>query len=130
MSNSEDYFGAAHKFVDELTPNDFNSEVPWELKDQKCGLVLFYAPWCGFCKAVKGNWESAAKKTGFCDYMAFNCEKNKAWCLKIKEENPDFIKSYPTIVVYKKGKPIKNYEGERDPPSLISLCMKSCTTNP
>ena len=127
MTESEDYFGSSHKYVIELTPSDFDSAIPYNLKKESCGLVLFYAPWCGFCKAVKKSWEEAAKKTGFCDYMAMNCEKNKSWCLKIKEENPELIKSYPTIVVYKNGKPIKKHEGERSRESLMSLCMKSCT---
>jgi len=127
MSVSEDYFGPSNKFVMELTPSDFDATTINNLKKPECGLVLFYAPWCGYCKAVKDEWVEAAKKTGFCDFMAMNCEKNKVWCLKVKEEYPDFIKSYPTIWVYKKGKPVEKYEGERSPSSLISLCMRSCT---
>lgn len=134
----QDYFGPQSRYVREIEPKDFNPSNVWMLKtdskksDKKCGvstgsgMVMFYAPWCGFCHKLAPAWEEAAKLSGFCDFYAFNCEKHKGHLLKIKEEKPDLVRSYPTIIYYKNGAPIDSYEGERDTQSLLKYCMSMC----
>ncbi len=140
----EDYFGPKSRYVKELVPSNFDSTRPWLLKtgefngnsdsssNKKCGigngsgLVMFYAPWCGHCKALAPTWEKAGSMVSFCDFMAFNCEKNKGHLLKIREDMPELVTSYPTIVYYKNGSPTEAYMGERDAQSLINFCMSKC----
>ncbi len=128
---SGDYFGLSNRYVEELQPSDFRSEKPWELKpdgdnQEKSGMVLFYAPWCPYCKAMKNDWIEAAKLSGFCDYYAFNCEKHQSHILKIKEDMPELIRSYPSIIIYKQGKPDEYYDGNRTPQGLIDGCKTLC----
>lgn len=137
---SEDYFGPDNRYVVELSPSDFDEKAPWVLKPKArsstaeqspspkmgSGMVLFYAPWCGFCKAVKEPWLEAAKVAGFCDFYAFNCEKNRGHLDKIKTDMPELVRGYPTIILYKDGQPGDYYEGERTKQAFIDTCMRVC----
>lgn len=96
---SEDYFPSKM----ELKANDFEKGAT--LKSKKCALVLFYAPWCGFCKLIKDSWKQFASISGYMDVFAFNCEKNGDYLAKIKEDKPYLIPGFPTIVFYQDGKP-------------------------
>ncbi len=126
---SNDYFGPNNKIVKELSPLNFDSTAPWLLKDidgkKPCGMVLFYAPWCGHCKAVAPTFLNAAKTVGFCDYYAFNCEKYGAHLAKIKEDKPELVPSFPTIIIYKNGKPVEFYVDDRTEEAFIKKCMET-----
>lgn len=129
---SQDYFGPTNRYVKELQVSDFNKIIPWELNPingkKVNGLVLFYAPWCPHCKVVAPEWESAAKMSGFCDFFALNCEKNKNHVMKIKEDMPELVQGYPTIVYYEDGIPEEAYVGERDSKSFAKFCMDKCVS--
>lgn len=114
------------RFVKELTPADFNPVNTWELKSKECSIVLFYCPWCPHCQSVKDAWKELGKIATFVNVQALNCEKHKRHAFKIKEDVPEFIRGYPTIVVYKGGKPIEDYQGERTVSSLLKTCMRIC----
>lgn len=114
------------KYVNELSGKDFEGIATWKLKDKSCSIILFYAPWCPHCTAVKGEWEKIAKMATFMNVGAFNCEKNKSHLLKIKEDMPELVKGYPTIVFYSKGIPVEHYAGDRSSPNLLKECMRIC----
>ncbi len=127
MQNDVDYFGPRHKFVIELSPDDFDDKTPWILKTHnQTGMVMFYAPWCGYCKALKPEWEKAAKVAGFCNFMAFNCEKYKDFVSKLSVDYPTLVKGFPSIIVYDDGNPIRRYAGERTSSALVEECMRVC----
>ena len=65
----------------------------------------------------------------FFDVYALNAEKYKAHVAKINEEKPRFIFSYPTIIIYEEGNPIKHYEGPRDWKHLTIACAEACSGN-
>lgn len=124
----QDYFGKTNKYVNEISHKDFDKLRSGYLKKPISGLVLFYAPWCGYCKAMKDEYEKAAKKIGFCDLCAFNCEKYKTYTKKIKNDMPSLIHGYPTIIIYKNGKPVEKYNGGRSSEDFIKCCMEICKT--
>ena len=126
--DGEDYF-ADSKFVTELTHKDFESVATWRLKTHKCSIVLFYAPWCPHCKALKDIWISLGTKAAFFDVCAMNCEKNKVHMAKIKEDMPELVNGYPTIIIYKNGDPVENVGGSKETRTvghLIKACMRAC----
>jgi protein disulfide-isomerase-like protein len=49
---------AADAKVEEITPKNFKTTV---LDSQDAWMVLFYAPWCGHCKAIFPEWKKMAE---------------------------------------------------------------------
>ena len=70
-------------------------------------VVDFYATWCGPCKAFAPVFEQAI--SAFSNIMFVKVDGDQAEGLR-KREN---IAGYPTIKIYKNGKFLKNYKGER-----------------
>lgn len=117
------------KFVTELKPLDFDSKETWKLNNHKCSIVLFYAPWCPYCKNVKDEWLKLGKTAAFFDVCAFNCEKYRGHLDKIKEEMPGLIQGFPTMIIYEKGKPLEKTgtdETSRKAENFIKACMRTC----
>jgi len=126
--DAKDYF-AASKAVIELSPSDFDPNSPSKLQRHKCSIVLFYAPWCPHCKAMKDKWEQLGKMAMFFDVCAFNCEKNRAFLSQIQEEVPELVRGFPTMILYKNGEPIEKVgqnENEREVKHLLQACMRGC----
>lgn len=128
MSSEPSFFsGSPH--VKELTPKDFDELLVWNLKSKKCTAVLFYAPWCGHCKATKDEWMNFGKISKFIDVCAFDCEKNKGHVLKIREGMPQLVNGYPSIVFYVNGEPSESYaEGDRSAGAFTKAAMRVCST--
>lgn len=124
----KDYFGRS-RFVTELKPKDFDPVAPWKLKKHKCSIVLFYAPWCPHCKAVKETWEKLGETAAFFDVCAYNCEKNRVHLDKIKSDMPELVRGFPTMIIYELGNPIEKVgqtESERKVANFVSACMRAC----
>ncbi len=92
--------------VNHLTDATFKSF----LKKKKHALVMFYAPWCGHCKAAKPEFTSAAnsfssdKKRSF---TAVDCTKFQSVCEQFD------VSGYPTFKYFSYGKNPASYDGER-----------------
>lgn len=120
-----DYF-RNDKFVITLTPSSFDDIKSYKLKEHKCSIVLFYAPWCTHCKKLIEVWKQLAETSVFFNVCAFNCEKYKDHCELIREQDSSLINGYPSIIIYKKGLPIKRYEEERTLKNFVRTCIKAC----
>jgi protein disulfide-isomerase-like protein len=87
------------------------------IKKAKVGvLVMFYAPWCGYCKKMKPDYSAAAtvlKKKAI--LAAANCELPENSVLRRMYN----ITGYPTILYFKNGKVEFPYGGEFTEKSLI-----------
>ena len=88
------------KYVQELTPKDFDPLMSWKCTKYKNSIILFYAPWCKFCKLIKKQYEQLASE-GHIQFCAFDCEKYKPQFDCIRYDLPDLIRFYPTIIYYK-----------------------------
>lgn len=71
------------------------------LKDEKSVLVMFYAPWCGHCKRMKPEYETAAKKMrerGIPGILAaLDATKESSIAQKFK------VNGYPTLKYFING---------------------------
>jgi len=120
------YFSKS-KNVKELDSSAFNPVKSPHLKSKNCSAILFYSPSCPHCKNVKGTWDELGKKALFIDILAFNCEKYNTHLMKIKEEYPDLIKGFPTIVFYKNGIPVSQQPPDRrEFENLLKACKEVC----
>ena len=126
--DSKSYFDKIDS-VTELTPKDFNDLATWKLKDTACSAVLFYAPWCPYCKSVKDDWIAFSKIAAFVNVCALNCEKHADHILKIKEEMPGLVQGYPTIIFYINGIPTEAFKGERKSENILKSAMTFCQSN-
>ena len=71
-------------------------------------MVLFYAPWCGHCKSMMGDWDQLEKKApNGMKIVKVNCDEEP----EIASRHD--VKGFPTIVLFKGGKKIY-FEGPRN----------------
>lgn len=74
-------------------------------------FVLFYAEWCGHCKALMPEWKKLEEKTDHSkiNIVKISCVEKQDECKKIK-----LVNGYPTILLLDaSGKNIEKYENER-----------------
>ena len=73
----------------ELTEDMFNSEV---LGTSDQWFIMFYAPWCGHCKALKPKFEEAAKEVPVSVKLGkVDCTVHKTVCGNYQ------VQGYPTL---------------------------------
>ena len=113
--------------IREIGISDFESSHPGDLKDKTCTAVMFFAPWCGHCQALKPQWKTLQDMRGFMKVVAFDCDVNQDFVAKIGKRYPGLITGYPTILFYKNGKPVKKYTGERTAQNILKSCMDICS---
>ncbi|KAJ9099116.1 hypothetical protein QFC21_003995 [Naganishia friedmannii] len=100
-----------HGPVKDLSAKDFKKE----LGD---GMVLFSAPWCGYCKQVAPSWSRAAETLSpLVPFYNIDCdeEANKRFCAS------EGVQGYPTIKTYPRGAKSAGrvYTGVRETKDLI-----------
>lgn len=82
------------------------------------GLVEFYAPWCGHCKALTADFEKAARSVargGRGAMGAVDCTVHQALC------QTHGVQGYPTLIVFHPGGRAEPYQGPRDAASLADV---------
>ncbi|XP_059618816.1 protein disulfide-isomerase A5 [Phlebotomus argentipes] len=109
-------------------------EAPWEdqasevihltddtfktvLKKKKNVLVIFYAPWCGHCKAAKPEFAKAAehfKDDPKYELAAVDCTRYKETCSAYE------VRGYPTIKYFSYLKTVKEYDGGRTEKDFVA----------
>lgn len=105
--------------VIELTDSTFASGV----KDKEIMLVEFFAPWCGHCKKLAPEYETAASKLIKEDppipLAKVDCtEAGKESCGKYG------VSGYPTLKIFRNGELSKDYDGPRNAAGIIQYMKK------
>eukprot|EP00794_Sanderia_malayensis_P003727 gene3727-4248_t len=102
--------------VNHLTDDTFETF----LNEHQSVLVMFYAPWCGHCKAMKPAYTDAAEelyKQGASGVLAaVDCTKNEAVSKKFD------IKGFPTS---NGGKDVMKYKESRTKESIVKFMLNS-----
>jgi protein disulfide-isomerase-like protein len=92
----------------------FENEV---VKSDNLWLILFYAPWCGHCRAFHPQFEKLAKASkGVFKIGAVNCENDRELAQKYK------VTGYPTVYFFGEDKTqTVEYEGERKAEKIVEF---------
>ena len=99
----------------EVVADNFNLKDNLYVKNvNKKGLLLVYAPWCGFCQMLTPEWKNFVKKFGKkYTIKALNVENKKGGNGHISEKLG--VNGFPTIMyIDENGKIGSVYEGERN----------------
>ncbi|OLY79234.1 Protein disulfide-isomerase [Smittium mucronatum] len=101
--------------VNVLTDNNFDDFI----KNHDLALVKFYAPWCGHCKSLAPEFDSASLllKQNNITLGKIDCTESKVVCDKYK------IQGYPTLFVFNKGENLE-YKGNRKSDGIVSYMIK------
>ncbi|XP_020620049.1 protein disulfide-isomerase A3-like [Orbicella faveolata] len=105
--------------VIELGDSNFSDGV----KDEEIMLVEFFAPWCGHCKRLAPEYETAAttlkKEDPPIPLAKVDCtEAGKDTCSK------HGVSGYPTLKIFRNGAFSKDYDGPRDSKGIIAHMKK------
>lgn len=110
---------ATDKEVIILTDSNFDDVV---MKSKDMWLVEFYAPWCGHCKNLEPEWNTAASHL-----------KGKIKVAKVdatvnnKLASRYGIRGYPTIKIFPPGPKsdtkVQNYDGPRESSGIVTLAL-------
>jgi len=100
-------------FLKHLTGAEFDQF----LKYKDTVLIMFYAPWCGHCKAMKPDYAAAAKQL---------TEEGVDHVLATVDATvePDLAKKfsvtgYPTLKLFNRGKEVEDYKGGRSKADIV-----------
>jgi protein disulfide-isomerase A1 len=81
-------------------------------------LIEFYAPWCGHCKALKPEYDTASGLLdGVVKIAKVDCTEEKATCEKFG------IGGFPTLKIFRDGTP-SEYKGQRNAVSIVDVMKK------
>eukprot|EP01087_Luapelamoeba_hula_P023916 TRINITY_DN892_c0_g1_i1.p1 TRINITY_DN892_c0_g1~~TRINITY_DN892_c0_g1_i1.p1 ORF type:complete len:485 (-),score=79.00 TRINITY_DN892_c0_g1_i1:80-1534(-) len=84
------------------------------LKTHPFILVEFFAPWCGHCKHLAPEYETAATTLVGSDVKLakVDCTENEKTC------QANGVQGYPTLIFFKNGQP-KEYNGPRQAAGIV-----------
>jgi len=104
----------------ELTDDNFQDGV----KGKDIILIEFFAPWCGHCKKLAPEYDTAATKLLKNDppipIAKVDCVgEGKASCQKYG------VSGYPTLKIFRAGEFSQEYDGPRDASGIVSYMKKN-----
>ena len=103
----------------ESKPSTFQSDVSNGKK-----LVWFYADWCGHCKSMKTEWDTASNKV---DGKMVKVNLGDSKDSKVEEISKKYnIDGFPTILLLHNGEIEETYEQERKASDFESFVNKNC----
>ncbi|KAF2129762.1 protein disulfide-isomerase [Dothidotthia symphoricarpi CBS 119687] len=107
---------AAASDVKQLKTDDFKSFI----EENDLVLAEFFAPWCGHCKALAPEYETAATtlKEKDIKLVKIDCTEEADLCQEYG------VEGYPTLKVFRGLDNISPYGGQRKADSLISYMTK------
>ena len=98
----------------ELNNDSFNKEEILNLLSKKTCLVGVFSKLCIHCQNMKPQWEFLKKKLkkSKCNGLLLEIDSNQLNYVDYSSLT-NSIKGFPSIMVFKKGKLIKEYNGNR-----------------
>uniref|UniRef100_A0A8C2DZ52 Protein disulfide-isomerase n=1 Tax=Cyprinus carpio TaxID=7962 RepID=A0A8C2DZ52_CYPCA len=99
----------------ELKDADFEYIAP----EHETLLVKFYAPWCGHCKKLAPEFETAAARLkGTVTLAKVDCTANTETCKRYG------VTGYPTLKIFRNGQESSSYDGPRSADGIVNYMKK------
>uniref|UniRef100_A0A8C1JPI2 Protein disulfide-isomerase n=1 Tax=Cyprinus carpio TaxID=7962 RepID=A0A8C1JPI2_CYPCA len=99
----------------ELEDADFDYIAP----EHETLLVKFYAPWCGHCKKLAPEFETAATRLkGTVTLAKVDCTTNTETCKRYG------VTGYPTLKIFRNGQESSSYDGPRSAEGIVNYMKK------
>lgn len=112
--------GSGSSDVIELTDSNFEKLV---LKSDDMWLVEFFAPWCGHCKNLAPQWETAASDLkGKVKLGALDATVHTVMASRYN------VQGYPTIKFFHKGE-VEEYDGGRTASDIVAWATDKAAVN-
>lgn len=103
-----------------------------QLKDGKLQIdnlciLLVHAVWCGHCQHFMPDFHKIANRAKQSNlpivFAKFESDESSQEAIKrFNEKHPKFsVKGFPTLLIFKHGDCISQYNGSRDPDSLFNF---------
>ncbi|RCH93770.1 hypothetical protein CU097_010794 [Rhizopus azygosporus] len=93
-------------------------EIEAIVKSKEPWFIKFYAPWCGHCQTLAGEWVMAASRLkDKVNVGEVNCESNKDLC------NEHKVTGLPTLKYFIHGTSIQ-FHGERKADALVEFALE------
>ncbi|KAF2896663.1 hypothetical protein ILUMI_09512 [Ignelater luminosus] len=87
-------------------------------KEQKPIMIMFYAPWCGFCRSLKPEYAAAAKELqGHSVLAAIDVNRPENAVIRTQYN----ITGFPTLFYYANGTMKHQYEGENKMNAIVTF---------
>ncbi|XP_013997083.1 protein disulfide-isomerase A3 isoform X2 [Salmo salar] len=87
-------------------------------------LVKFYAPWCGHCKKLAPDFETAATRLkGTVPLAKVDCTANPDTCGRFG------VTGYPTLKIFRNGEDASSYDGPRSADGIVHFMKKQAGPN-
>lgn len=120
-------FPSTSSHVVELTNENFDQTV---LSDSaKTTLVMFYAPWCGHCKALMPTYEALSRtyaREDSCQVAKINVDDKSNAEIGTRYK----IGSFPTLKLFKQGSETPlHYDKARTHAAFVDYLNTHCSTN-
>ncbi|CAG0921552.1 unnamed protein product [Notodromas monacha] len=94
------------------------------LQSVDAALVMFYAPWCGHCKAMKEAFALAAAEVKTGSKSGEKLAMAAVDCTVDRDLAQTYgIRGFPTLKLFKKGKFASDYSGSRSKDALASFLL-------
>ncbi|GLV40971.1 uncharacterized protein CBL_04495 [Carabus blaptoides fortunei] len=103
---------------DVLHLSDAQNLAKFLKKETKPVMVMFYAPWCGFCKTLKPEYATAAAELrGHSVLAAIDVNRPENSVIRTQYN----ITGFPTLLYYQNGQFKFQYEGENNKNGIITF---------
>ena len=97
--------------IKKVDSNNFENEI---LNSEKVVLVDFFATWCGPCQMLAPILEKISNSRAEFDIAKVNIEDSQNLAIKYG------IEVVPTMVIFKKGVPVKTFSGLMNAEEIVS----------
>lgn len=96
-------------------------------RETKPVMVMFYAPWCGYCKQLKPDYSEAATELKSSGHVLAAIDVNRPENSVIRKQYN--ITGFPTLLYYENAQFKYVYEGDNNKAAIVSF-MKNPTAPP